>query len=150
CAGMDEMARHGLVPHDARVILGIGGRRSGVPQVGQVSVTADVLNELLLLEPLCQDDEIDRLATVSHRDDATVDFLVCVCVEMIVADNLDDVADDRVVAKHATQDAAFGVARLRRQALRSSLLGWHDLPSWREIPSRLGLTFSPAVLLPAL
>ena len=47
-ARVDQIANDGFVADDVRVVFGVGGRRRGIPQFGQVSVAADVV-ELLAL-----------------------------------------------------------------------------------------------------
>ena len=46
--------------------------------------------------------------------DALEDFLMRVGVKIVVTDDLDDVADDAIVAQHAAEHAALGFAVVRR------------------------------------
>ena len=50
-------------------------------------------------------------------------------VEVFFADDLQDVADDGVVAQHAAQSAALGVTAVRRQTVRGPLVRHPTLPA---------------------
>ena len=52
--GDDQVADERLVADYARVVLGVGGSGSGVPEFAQVAVAADVLDVLVLFEQLCE------------------------------------------------------------------------------------------------
>src|SRR5947207_1551507 len=66
--------------------------------------------------------QVGRVAPVVEDGDGLVDFLVSVGVEVVFAEDLQDVADDAVVAEHAAQDAAFRLTALRRQTVDPSLV----------------------------
>ena len=112
-AGVDQVADDCLVADDAGVVLGVGSGRGGVPELGQVGVAADVLDLLLFAQVLGQGNQIDRVAAVIQGHDGLVNFDVMVEVEILGAEDLDDVADDAVVAQHASHHAALGFSTLR-------------------------------------
>ena len=116
-AGVDQVADDRLLADDLGVVLDVGRRRGRVPQLGEVRVAADVLDVLLLPQPFGQRDQVDRVGLVVEGEDALEDFLVGVEVEVFGADELDDVVDDDVVAEHAAEDAALGVAAVRGGAV---------------------------------
>src|SRR5260221_10444570 len=75
-AGVDQAADDGLVADDARVVLGVGGGGSGVPQLGEIGWAADILDVLLGGEPFGDDDQIDGMTAVVKRPNALEDLLV--------------------------------------------------------------------------
>src|SRR6516225_9538097 len=68
------------------------------------------------------------MALVVEADNALVDLLMGVLIEILFADDLHDVADDAVLANHAAQDRALPFAALRRQAAANLRVGLHGLP----------------------
>ena len=115
-AGVDQVADDRLFADDLGVILDVGRRRGRFPQLGEIGIAADVLDVFLLPQPFGQRDQVDRVGFVVEGEDALVDLLVGVEVEVFGADELDDVVDDDVVAKHAAEEAALGVPAMRRGA----------------------------------
>ena len=63
-----------------------------------------------------------------------VDLLVGVRIEIFLADDLQDVADDAVIPHHAAQDRSLGFLALRRQPVSTGLVGRHGHPE----PARAG------------
>ena len=84
-----------LLADDLGVILRVGGARGGVPQLGEVAVAADVLDELLLLEVVGERDGIDGHAVVDvELGGGLVDLLVGEDVEVVGLEELHHVGDD--------------------------------------------------------
>src|SRR5262249_338574 len=105
--------------HDLRIILRIRRRRRSVPQLAQVAVAPHVLDPGALLQRVGEDDHINGgAALVVDLRDRLEDLLMSVEVEILLAEDLNDVADAGVVAQHAAQRRALGVATLRGQTIQ--------------------------------
>ena len=65
-AGLDHLPQEVLLPHDVQVIAQAGGGGDRVGQGGEVGQAADLLEQLLVLEPLLEGDQVNRLPLVIH------------------------------------------------------------------------------------
>src|SRR5262245_37768833 len=98
---MNEIADDGLLPDNPCVMSGVGGTGGCLPQLDQIAVAADVLNQLLFIEIVGKRDGIGGLVLVEESSDRLVDFLMGEDVEIFkaAAQDVDDVGDDLVVAQ---------------------------------------------------
>ena len=116
-AGLDELAQHGPLAHDPRVVAGVRGGGDRRDERVQVRGAADALDLAALGQLVGDGDGVGRLAAAVQVDDRVVHDLVRRAVEVGAADLLDDVGDRVLGDHHAAEHAALGVEVLRRGAV---------------------------------
>ena len=118
-AGLDHFPQQEFFPDDVEVIGQVRRARHRVLQLRQIGDAADLLQQLLVLEPLLQRDDVNRLARVDTSPPASRKWsdaagrktLPCRRLEF-----LDALAHALVRRKqHAAQHALLGFRGMRRQ-----------------------------------
>ena len=84
---------------------------------------------LARLQFLGKHDEIDGMALVVQGGNGMADFLMRVEVEVVGPEDLQDIADDDVIAQHAAEHALLRLLALRRQPIWPSVVRGHG-KSW--------------------
>ena len=103
-AGVDQAAQHRAFAHDFGVVTGVGGRGDGLDEFVQVGGSADPVDFAALGQLVRDGDGVRGLAAAVEVDDGLVDGLVRRTVEVLAAQDLDDVGDGVLGQHHAAQD----------------------------------------------
>ena len=121
-AGGDHFAQQKLFADNFEVITQIRRAGHGVLQLAEIAQPADLLQQLLVFQPLLHGDQIHRFARVEHVHELLVDGLVTQVVEgfaALVLEFFDAFADAFVGGKQcAAQHALLRLGRMRRQAVQ--------------------------------
>ena len=67
----------------------------------------------------------DGMAGIVDSDHTLEDFLVCVKVEIVLPDDLQDIGNDEVFAEHAAKNAALRITALRGEPFPAGILARH-------------------------
>ena len=113
--GVDELAQHGLVAHQLGVVLRVGRIGHGLGDLEQVINPAHVIEHFLIVEPVLDLHDVDRLVMIVEKNEGVEDGAVFAEVKIAgVADDLDDIADDPAVEDHRAEQGALGLVGVRR------------------------------------
>ena len=80
-ASVDHLSEQIFLLHDIEIITEIGRGGHGIGQRGQVRDSADFFEQLFVLEPLLQRNDVDGLAGVVHLDQRAKNRLMAQVVE---------------------------------------------------------------------
>ena len=116
-AGDDELAQHGFLQHDARVILDVGRGGHAVQQPGHVRRAADVVQLPFVAQAIGRGDQVNRLAALEQFHYGFVDAAVGVAVKVLRPDQLHHAGDGVTVEQHRTEYALLRFEILRGDAL---------------------------------
>src|SRR6266850_6501000 len=83
--GADELAQQVFLPHDVDVVFDIGDGWQARDQIAQVDRAANVLKLVLVLQPLGERNEVDRLQGILQRGNLAKNGLVGRVVEVVFA-----------------------------------------------------------------
>ncbi len=84
-AGLDHPPQQVFLLHDVQVVAQVGRGWHRVRQAGKVGNAADCFEQLLVLEPLLQRDDVNGLPAVEHLHQRAEDRLVAQVVEHLRA-----------------------------------------------------------------
>ena len=140
-AGLDQPPQDRRLAHDPRVVARVrrGGHR--LQQRVDVRRAADPAQLATLLQLGRDRHRIGRLATAVEVEHGLVDQLVRRPVEVVPADDLDDVGDGVLGQQHAAQDGLLGREVLRWGA--AQLAGRRHARELRDAHSRTPLSTAP-------
>ena len=119
----DQATQRRHLPHDARVVRGIGGRRDERRKLVQAHAAADVFELAAFLELVDERDRIDRLALGVKAERSAVDLRVALAIEIRRVEDLAD-RPDRARGEHHGPEDGF---------LRFEVLGRRDRGGFCEL-----------------
>jgi len=115
-AGVDKPAQDGPLGHDFGVVACVGGRRYGLDQLVEVGRAADPVDFAALGQLIRDGDRVGGLTPAVQVNDRFIDGFVRRAVEVLAAEDFDDVRDGILGEHHAAQDGLLGGDVLRRLA----------------------------------
>ena len=119
-AGVDHFPQEKLFLNDVQVVAQVRRARHRIRQRCEIRDAADLFEQLLVLEPLLDGDDVNRLARVVHLGQRGEDSLVPQVVKhFAVGLEFFDAHAHAFVGReqHAAEDALLGRRRMRRQAV---------------------------------
>ncbi len=130
-AGGDHPPQQKFFLHDFEVVAQVRRARHRILKLRQIRDAADLFEHLLVLEPLLERDDINRLARVIHRRQRLVNCLVPQIVKnllTVVLEFFDALAHALVRRKqHATEHALLALRRMWRQPVQFERVGWRNI-----------------------
>ena len=133
-ARVDHFAQQVFLLHNIQVIPEIGRGRHRVRQRGQVGNAPDLFQQLLILEPLLQGDDVNRLPAIVHLRQDREDRLMAQVVEYLIpALELLDALPHAVIGRqqHAAEHPLLCFRRMRRQPVHPPGIGGGRLSTRR-------------------
>ena len=106
--GVDEAAQHGLVAHDADVVLERGAARDAVGERSQIAGAADCVQLLIAQQLLGEGDDVDRAVGLGELGDALVDAAMRVEKKVVGLEGRERFVLQVVVQQNGAEDGALG------------------------------------------
>ncbi len=121
----DEAAQHGLVAHDAHVVLDGGTLGHAVNERGEVCDAADGFDLFAAVELFGEGDHVDGTAGVLQVAHAGEDAAVSVEGE-VVGREFGGLVEDEAVEQNGAENGALGFKAGRKSALEAVVGGGHE------------------------